>query len=143
MSQRERGTWTLAEGEGWLKLSEREAIAQMRARMVTAKVSKAFALYPNECIFSSFCLTFSNFLLFASLAISLLLLFRFFCFSWFWVRSERERSRRSMGPGPIFCMQALLIYLFFSSCSNATHCGRVWPVKRTNGFFDFLFVGKD
>lgn len=49
-----RGTWTCAEGVGWLKLSEMEAMAHMRARIVTAKVSKALALYPNECIFVFF-----------------------------------------------------------------------------------------
>jgi hypothetical protein len=31
-----------------------EAMAHMRARIVTAKVSKALALYPNECIFVFF-----------------------------------------------------------------------------------------
>ena len=36
-------------------MSEKEAIAHMRARMVTAKVSKALALYPNECIFVLVC----------------------------------------------------------------------------------------
>ena len=36
-------------------MSEKEAMAHMRARMVTAKVSKALALYPNECIFVLVC----------------------------------------------------------------------------------------
>lgn len=38
-------------GVGWLRLSEIEAMAHMRAKIVTANVSKALALYPNECIF--------------------------------------------------------------------------------------------
>ena len=38
-------------GEGELRVSEKEAKAQMTARMVAAKVSKALALNPNECIF--------------------------------------------------------------------------------------------
>lgn len=37
-------------GVGWLRLSEKEAIAQIRAKMVSPKVNKALALYPNECI---------------------------------------------------------------------------------------------
>lgn len=40
-------------GDGKLKLSETEAMAHMRARIVTAKVSKALNLYPKECIFLS------------------------------------------------------------------------------------------
>ena len=38
-------------GEGLLRLSEKEAMAHIKARMVTAKVRRALALYPNECIF--------------------------------------------------------------------------------------------
>lgn len=44
-------TWISAAGEGVLRLSEREAMAHINARIVTANVNKAFALYPNECIF--------------------------------------------------------------------------------------------
>ena len=47
----ETETWTLAEGEGKLKLSEKEATAHMMASIVIPNVSRAFALYPNECIF--------------------------------------------------------------------------------------------
>jgi len=39
-----RHTWIWAEGFWLLKLSEKEAIAQMKARIVTANVSRAFAL---------------------------------------------------------------------------------------------------
>ena len=49
-----RSTLTWAVGDGELRLSEREAMAHMRARIVTAKVSRALALYPKECIFLSF-----------------------------------------------------------------------------------------
>lgn len=45
MSKLELGlTWTSADGVGELKLSEREAIAHITARIVTATVSRAFAL---------------------------------------------------------------------------------------------------
>jgi len=40
-----------------LRLSEREAMAHIKARIVTANVNRAFALYPNECIFV-FCFVF-------------------------------------------------------------------------------------
>lgn len=43
-------TLTSEEGEGRLKLSEREAKVHITASMVTPKVNTAFALYPNECI---------------------------------------------------------------------------------------------
>lgn len=46
-------TSTWAVGEGELKLSEKEAMAHISARMVTAKVSNALALNPKECIFHS------------------------------------------------------------------------------------------
>lgn len=45
-------TSTLEVGVGELKLSEKEAMAHKRARMVMEKVSKALALYPKECIVS-------------------------------------------------------------------------------------------
>lgn len=41
---KERVTWTCAEGEGEVRVSEKEAIPHMKARIVIAKVSKAFAL---------------------------------------------------------------------------------------------------
>lgn len=46
-------TWISAEGEGVFRLSERDPMAHISARIVTANVSRAFNLYPNECIFSS------------------------------------------------------------------------------------------
>jgi hypothetical protein len=46
-------TLTSAEGEGRLKLSEREAKAHITASIVTPKVNTAFALYPKECIAKS------------------------------------------------------------------------------------------
>ncbi|KAL6294782.1 hypothetical protein ACE6H2_002924 [Prunus campanulata] len=44
-SNQER-TWTWEVGVGWLRLSEIEAMARLRAKIMTAKVSKALALYP-------------------------------------------------------------------------------------------------
>lgn len=35
-----------------LRVSEKEAIAHIKARIVTANVRRAFALYPKECILS-------------------------------------------------------------------------------------------
>lgn len=51
MKERVFITWISAEGFWLLKLSEKEAIAQMNARAVRENVSRAFALYPKECIF--------------------------------------------------------------------------------------------
>lgn len=47
-------TWISAEGFWLLNLSEKDAIAQMKASAVTENVSRAFALYPNECISKPF-----------------------------------------------------------------------------------------
>lgn len=45
-------TWTWEVGDGELKLSETEAMAHNTASIVMAKVNKALARCPNECILS-------------------------------------------------------------------------------------------
>lgn len=43
-------TWTWASGDEELKLSEKEAMAHISARRVTANVSNTLALWAKECI---------------------------------------------------------------------------------------------
>jgi hypothetical protein len=50
--QNKKETWISAEGEGKLKLSEKEAMTHINASIVRANVSNTFALYTNECIVS-------------------------------------------------------------------------------------------
>lgn len=132
-----RGTWTWAEGEGWLKLSETEAIAHMRARIVTAKVSKALALYPNECIFRFFFSFSASFGFWVSLFV-LLLQLRLVLGS---VREKRVIGRNDMPfEGFLFC---LLCQCRVCSLSRRVLCcywtGHVLSTPHTCwcGFFNF------
>jgi len=79
-------------------------MAHMRARIVTAKVSKALALYPKECIFVSF-FSFSGF--FWVLGFSLCFCFASSALAASWVRPGEKRviGRKDVPLGCVlFCL---------------------------------------
>lgn len=91
---KEEETCTCAVGEGELRVSEKEAMAQTTASIVAAKVSKALALYPNECIFQFASLFFVSQSPFHPITLCSLEFYKFTEKR----KRERERKKQTMAP---------------------------------------------